>query len=352
MRADLFDFHLPPERIALEPARPRDTARLLHARADGTCADHRVRDLPGLLRPGDLLVVNNTRVIPAALQGVRPARGDGADVQVEAMLHKRAGADVWIAFARPGKRLRIGDAIHFSERLSATVDAKTEDGEVRLRFNAAGDALDAAIAATGHTPLPPYILARRPRSPSDADDYQTLFAERAGAAAAPTAGLHFTPDLMAALETQGVETVALTLHVGAGTFLPVKAEDTDDHRMHAEWFEITDDVAARINAARARGGRVVAIGTTALRALESAAAEDGRVGATAQETSIFITPGYRFRAVDLLWTNFHLPRSTLFMLICAFVGLERAHAIYAHAIANDYRFYSFGDASLLERADA
>jgi S-adenosylmethionine:tRNA ribosyltransferase-isomerase len=351
MRVDLFDFDLPPERIALHPARPRDSARLLHVPAQGAFEDRRVSDLPTLLRAGDLLVINDTRVIPAALAGVRPGRGDGPDIAVEINLHKRESADRWRAFARPGKRLRIGDVIHLDDQLSATVAAKSDAGDVTLAFDRTGEALDAAIARVGAMPLPPYVLALRGRAASDEEDYQTMFADRAGAVAAPTAGLHFTPEMLARLDAIGVERTTVTLHVGAGTFLPVKTDETGDHVMHAEWREIGADAAAAINRARRERRRVIAIGTTALRSLESAADQDGMVAAIAGDTDIFITPGYRFRAVDALWTNFHLPRSTLFMLVSAFAGLERMRAAYAHAIANDYRFYSFGDACLVQRAE-
>ncbi len=366
MRVSDFDFDLPEARIALEPARPRDSARLLHVREDGV-SDRLVRDLPALLRPGDLLVLNDTKVIPAQLFGKRPARAEGGNretVAIEATLIERLAPSRWRAFVRPAKRLREGDRIAFAspevlsrsggaerrEALKAVVDAKDGDGAVILAFDLAETALDRAIEDVGAPPLPPYIARKRPLTPSDARDYQTVYAAEKGSVAAPTAGLHFTDDLFRALEAQGVGRVAVTLHVGAGTFLPVTADDTRDHRMHAEWGEVTEAQAAAINAARARGGRIVAVGTTSLRLLESAAVEDGRIRAFAGETSIFITPGHRFRAVDALMTNFHLPRSTLFMLVCAFAGTERMKAAYAHAIASGYRFYSYGDASLLERA--
>jgi S-adenosylmethionine:tRNA ribosyltransferase-isomerase len=348
MRVDLFDFELPPERIALHPARPRDSARLLYAPADGEPQDLHVRDLPSLLRRGDVLVVNDTQVIAAALMGVRPARGDGPDVAVDVNLHRREGPDAWRAFARPGKRLRVGDALVF-DGVRATIAQKGDAGEVLLRFDRGGAALDDAIANAGAAPLPPYILAQRDRSSTDTDDYQTIFAKRPGAVAAPTAGLHFTPALLAQLDAMGVERVALTLHVSAGTFLPVKAEDTGGHAMHAEWREVSEDAAFRVRAARGEGRRVIAVGTTALRSLESAIGPDGAVRSASGETSIFITPGHRFRAVDGLWTNFHLPRSTLLMLVAAFAGLERVKALYEHAIAAKYRFYSFGDACLFFR---
>lgn len=349
MRVDLFDFELPPERIALHPARPRDSARLLHVPAVGAFEDRVVRDLPALLRPGDLLVVNDTRVIAAALVGVRPGRAGGPDVAVEINLHKREGADRWRVFARPGKRLRVGDVIHIGAELTATVAAKPDTGDMLLAFDRSGAALDAAIAQVGEMPLPPYILALRARDAADVADYQTVFAARDGAVAAPTAALHFTQELLAQLDDMGVERTTVTLHVGAGTFLPVKADDTRDHTMHAEWRQVDAIAATAINRARGEGCRVIAIGTTALRTVESAADADGVVGAGSGDTDIFITPGYRFRAVDALWTNFHLPRSTLFMLVSAFSGLERMRAAYAHAIGTGYRFYSYGDACFLER---
>lgn len=357
MRVDLFDFELPEEVIALRPARPRDSARLLHVSPAGAFEDLVVRDAPSLFRPGDLLVFNDTRVIPARLKGVR-VREDGS-VAVEATLLRRLSASAWTALAKPGKRLREGDRIRFGSMddracllgaLDATVAAKGEDGQITLAFDLSGPDLDATIAAAGAMPLPPYIAAKRAPDEDDEKDYQTIYAAKDGAVAAPTAGLHFTDALMAALAARGVEQTRVTLHVGAGTFLPVKAEDTSEHAMHAEWREIGAEAARAINAAKAEGRRVIAIGTTALRSLESAVDEDGRVRAEAGDTSIFITPGYRFRVVDGLWTNFHLPRSTLFMLVSAFAGLDRMRAAYAHAIAAHYRFYSYGDASLLWRA--
>jgi S-adenosylmethionine:tRNA ribosyltransferase-isomerase len=357
MRVDVFDFELPEELIALRPARPRDAARLLHVRADGAFEDRTVRDAPDLFWPGDLLVFNDTRVIAARLSGVR-AREDSS-VAVEATLLKRVSASNWTALAKPGKRLREGDRIRFGEMddracllgaLDATVKGKGEEGEVTLAFDLAGPDLDAAIAAAGAMPLPPYIAAKRAPDEEDYRDYQTVYAAKEGAVAAPTAGLHFTDELLARLSEAGVERAHVTLHVGAGTFLPVKAADTSAHKMHAEWREIPEATAAAINRAKAEGRRVIAVGTTALRSLESAAEETGRVRAEAGDTDIFITPGYRFRVVDGLWTNFHLPRSTLFMLVSAFTGLERMQAAYAHAIAQRYRFYSYGDASLLWRS--
>jgi S-adenosylmethionine:tRNA ribosyltransferase-isomerase len=359
MRTDLFDFELPPERIALRPASPRDSARLLEIRP-GEAPEFRdglVSDLPDRLRAGDALVVNDTRVIPAQLRGRKlDASGEGARIDVT--LHKRLDGSRWLAFARPAKRLRVGDAVRFGEEgsvcflgmLDATVAAKGERGEVELAFAFHGPALDEAIAAHGAMPLPPYIAARRPTDDRDRADYQTLFARHDGSVAAPTAGLHFTDALRARLQERGIALHTVTLHVGAGTFLPVNADDTDAHAMHAEWGSVTQDTADALNAVRAAGGRLIAVGSTALRLLESAAAEDGTLRGFEGETAIFITPGYRFRAVDLMLTNFHLPRSTLFMLVAAFAGLDRMRRAYAHAIADDYRFYSYGDACLLHRA--
>jgi S-adenosylmethionine:tRNA ribosyltransferase-isomerase len=358
MRVDLFDFELPEERIALRPARPRDSARLLVVPPTGAFEDRVVRDLPAQLHAGDLLVFNNTRVIPARLNGVR-TRG-GSSINVEATLHQRRSLSSWSAFMRPGKRLQIGDRVHFGQRddracllstLDATVKEKREDGEVLLAFDLSGPVLDDAIAERGIMPLPPYIASKRAEDDEDRIDYQTMFAAHDGAVAAPTAGLHFTPALLQALSARGVEHCFVTLHVGAGTFQPVKADDTSEHRMHAEWREISGGTAGAINTAKAEGRRVIAVGTTALRSLESSANEDGSVRAERGDTSIFITPGYKFRVLDGLWTNFHLPRSTLFMLVSAFVGLERMQAAYKHAIARGYRFYSYGDASLLWRAE-
>lgn len=355
MRVDLFDFDLPQERIALWPAEPRDSARMLVVRPNAL-EDRIVRDLPAYLRAGDALVVNDTRVIPARLNGVR-VRGD-AVARIEATLVKREGSNLWRALAKPAKRLAPGDRIRFGEAsesmacLLAALDAdvvERNEGEVLLSFHLDGAALDEAIERLGHMPLPPYIAARRADDESDARDYQTMFAREPGAVAAPTAGLHFTPELIAAIEAKGVAIHRVTLHVGAGTFLPVKADDTDAHVMHSEWGEVGAEAAAALNAVRAAGGRIVAVGTTALRILESAATEEGVIRPYTGETAIFITPGYRFRAVDVLMTNFHLPRSTLFMLVSAFAGLDTMRAAYAHAIAQNYRFYSYGDACLLLR---
>ena len=358
MRVDLFDFELPPERIALRPVSPRDAARMLvvHPGDAPELTDAHVFDLPALLRPGDALVVNDTRVVPARLDGIRRrTSSQGEGVRVEAMLHKRVAPDAWLALARPGKRLAPGDRIAFGGEgntcllgsLDATVEEKGEGGEVTLRFDLSGAALDEAVAAVGHIPLPPYIAAKRPDDEQDRADYQTMFAAYEGSVAAPTAGLHFTPELIHRLEERGVETHRVTLHVGAGTFLPVKADDTTDHRMHAEWGEVSAATAEALNAVKARGGRVVTVGTTATRLIESAASDAGRLAAWRGETDIFITPGYRFRFIDGMLTNFHLPRSTLVMLVAAFIGHESQKRAYTHAIANGYRFYSYGDACLL-----
>lgn len=351
-----FDFHLPEDRIALRPARPRDSARLLHVASAGGLADHTMLELPELLQPGDLLVLNDTRVIPAALTGERPARavGGGGPARIDVNLHTRVSGDSWRAFARPAKRLREGDVIAFPEGLSASVTAKAEGGEISLQFNASGVDLDVALEAAGNPPLPPYIASKRAPDAEDRSDYQTLFSdpEKKGSVAAPTAGLHFTERLFAALAARGVETAQVTLHVGAGTFLPVKAENVAEHIMHAEWYEISEEAATAINAAKAAGRRVIPVGTTALRTLESAADNEGRVRAGSAETAIFITPGYAFRVTDALITNFHLPRSTLFMLVSALAGLDVMQAAYAHAIAQRYRFFSYGDACLIERAQA
>jgi S-adenosylmethionine:tRNA ribosyltransferase-isomerase len=341
-----FDFTLPPDRIAQSPSRPRDAARLLCVR-DGAMSDHVVRELPDLLRPGDVLVANDTRVIPARLTGFR------GKAKIGITLDRPRADGTWHALARNARRLRVGDDLRFDNdgELAATVTARDPDGGVTLRFNQADEAFVSALLRAGALALPPYI--RRPDGPEPADavDYQTVFATHEGAAAAPTAGLHFTPALLAALEARGIREVTLTLHVGAGTFLPVRADDVTRHQMHAERGLITAVTARAINDARAAGGRIVAVGTTSLRLLETAANEDGTIGEFAGETSLFILPGYRFRAVDVLMTNFHLPRSTLFMLVCAFAGTSVMRAAYEHAIAEGYRFYSYGDASLLWRHD-
>jgi len=358
MRVDLFDFDLPEENIALRPASPRDSARLLVVRPDGepVLSDHRVSELQDFLKAGDALVFNDTKVIPAQLEGIRHREGAGGQ-QVSATLHMRTAPDVWKAFAKPGKRIKVGDRIEFGHggnacllgSLAATVEEKSEGGEVTLRFDLAGLALDEAIMAVGHIPLPPYIAAKRPEDDRDRKDYQTIYAREEGAVAAPTAGLHFTPELFAALDAAGIERHFVTLHVGAGTFLPVKADDTTEHKMHQEIGHVRAETAARLNAVKREGGRIVCVGTTSLRLIESAAAEDGTIKPWSGATGIFITPGYRFKAVDLLMTNFHLPRSTLFMLVSAFSGLETMRSAYAHAISTGYRFYSYGDASLLFR---
>jgi S-adenosylmethionine:tRNA ribosyltransferase-isomerase len=357
MRTDLFDFELPAERIALRPASPRDAARMLAVEADGTVRDQSVADLPQWLRPGDALVVNDTKVISAQLAGRRIGRP--TEPKIEATLIKRIDGSRWQALVRPAKKLLEGDRIRFGNEgkvcllghLDAEVERKGSEGEVTLSFSFHGPVLDQAIADLGATPLPPYIASKRAPDDSDAGDYQTMFAQNEGAVAAPTAGLHFTPRLEAALRAHGVGVHRVTLHVGAGTFLPVKAEDTAGHRMHAEWGSLSAETAAALNAARAQGGRIVAVGTTSLRLLESAAREDGTIAPFVGETAIFITPGYRFRAADVLMTNFHLPRSTLFMLVSAFSGLEVMQRAYAHAIASGYRFYSYGDACLLFRGN-
>lgn len=345
MRTDEFDFDLPRALIAQHPIEPRDQARLLHVGAPGDqtgLADRRVAELPDLLRPGDLLVTNDTKVIPARLAGKRGTAG------IEVTLHQAVDGATWKAFARPARKLKLGDRIDFAADFSAEVVARGEAGEVTLQFTRSDGALLAALGEHGVMPLPPYIQRGKSGDPRDRRDYQTVFARREGAVAAPTAGLHFTEDLLRRLGARGIDRVNVTLHVGAGTFLPVTAEQAEDHRMHSEWGEITSRAAERINAARATGGRIVAVGTTALRLLESVAAEDGSLRVFTGETNLFILPGYRFKAVDLLMTNFHLPRSTLYMLVCAFAGKARMDAAYAHAIAEGYRFYSYGDACLLE----
>jgi len=350
MRVDLFDFDLPPECIAQAPAEPRDRARLLHVGAALT--DRNVSELPDLLSPGDVMVVNDTKVLPCRLTGkrgdaTRPGPPTGG-AKVEVTLHKPSTPDRWFAFARPARKLRTGDMIAFAPGFHAIVSDKLDGGEVLLHFNAAGPELLSALEAHGIMPLPPYIKRADEGDDADRQDYQTLFAAEPGAAAAPTAGLHFTPELMAALDARGVQVQRVTLHVGAGTFLPVKVEDTRDHPMHGEWGELSQATADAVNAAHDAGKRVLAVGSTSLRLLESAADDLGRVHPFRGETDLFITPGYAFKAVDLMLTNFHLPRSTLFMLVAAFSGLARMQAAYAHAIASGYRFYSYGDATLLE----
>lgn len=357
MRTDLFDFDLPPDRIALRPASPRDAARLLEVRPHGNpeLSDRIVRDLPDLLRPGDALVLNDTSVIAAQLFG-RRLGGEGG--RIGATLHKRLDGSRWRAFVRPAKKLNVGDILRFGDegkvcflgQLDATVEAKGEGGEVTLAFAFHGPVLDQAVAERGEMPLPPYIASKRPADATDRTDYQTVFARDEGSVAAPTAGLHFTDDLLARIKARGVTVHFVTLHVGAGTFLPVKTEDTADHTMHAESGTVSAETAQALNAARSAGGRIVSAGSTSLRLLESAARPDGTLEAFAGETAIFITPGYRFRAVDLMLTNFHLPRSTLFMLVAAFSGLDVMQRAYAHALQTGYRFYSYGDACLLHRA--
>ncbi len=357
MRTSLFDFELPTDRIALRPASPRDSALLLVVRPGGALEDRTVRGLPGLLRPGDALVVNDTRVIPARLTGRRIGRG--AEAGIEATLTKRLDGSRWNAFVRGAKKLAKGDTIRFGEegkvcflgQLDATVEDKGEGGEVTLSFAFHGPVLDQAIGERGDMPLPPYIASKRAPDDRDRADYQTPFARDEGSVAAPTAGLHFTGELLAALQAKGVALHRVTLHVGPGTFLPVHADDTADHKMHSEHAVLSAETAAALNAVRASGGRIVAVGSTALRTLESAAGDDGLLRPFSGDTSIFITPGYRFKATDVMLTNFHLPRSTLFMLVSAFCGLDAMQRAYAHAIGEGYRFYSYGDACLLFRND-
>lgn len=358
MLVSLFDFDLPPERIALEPASPRESARMLVVGADGALLDKHIRDFPDFLRPGDAVVVNDTRVISARLDGVR-VRGEAA-ARIEATLIKRVGDSRWRALVRPAKKLKIGERVRFGDSaessscllgfLDAEVEDKGEAGEVLLAFSFSGAALDEAIERIGQTPLPPYIAAKRPANGADRDSYQTIFASEAGAVAAPTAGLHFTPDLAARVLAAGATLHKVTLHVGAGTFLPVKVDDTDQHVMHSEWGRVDAETAKALNAARARGGRIICIGTTSLRVLESAVDGAGQIHAFSGETAIFITPGHVIKSADVLLTNFHLPRSTLIMLVSAFSGPDAIRAAYAHAIDAQYRFYSYGDACLLHRA--
>jgi S-adenosylmethionine:tRNA ribosyltransferase-isomerase len=339
MRVDLFDFELPPESIALRPARPRDAARMLVVDQNGL-ADHGVKDLPTLLRAGDCLVFNDTRVIPAQLEGRR------GEARIGATLHKREGPRDWRAFVRNAKRVRDGDRIDFGSGVTALASERGSDGSFLLSFE--GDApVELLLERAGQMPLPPYIAGKRATDDDDVSDYQTMFAREAGAVAAPTAALHFTPDLMTTLAARGVAHETLTLHVGAGTFLPMKVDDTDDHQMHAEWGRIDAATAARLNKVREEGGRIIAVGTTSLRLIESACGEGDLIRPFEGDTAIFITPGYRFKGINGLMTNFHLPKSTLFMLVSALMGRERMQAAYAHAIANGYRFYSYGDSSLL-----
>lgn len=340
MRVDLFNFELPPESIALRPARPRDAARMLVVEGPDGIVDRHVRDLPSCLRPGDVLVFNDTRVIPAQLEGTR------GEARIGATLHKRIDLRRWQAFVRNAKRLKVGDRIIFPAEVVALAEERHDDGSWTLFFEG-DEPVEVLLERAGRMPLPPYIAGKRATDEADASDYQTMFAREKGAVAAPTAALHFTPGLVEALDAAGGARETLTLHVGAGTFLPVKADDTQDHRMHAEWGRIDQATADRLNAARASGGRIIAVGTTSLRLLESATGEDGVIRPFDGDTAIFITPGYRFKAIDGLMTNFHLPKSTLFMLVSALMGLERMQSIYAHAIKNGYRFYSYGDSSLL-----
>ncbi len=344
MRVDLFDFDLPQDRIALRPARPRDAARMLLVEGE-TLTDRHVLDLPSILRPGDVLVFNDTRVIPAQLEGVR------GEARVGATLHKRESLREWWAFIRNAKRIRDGDLIEFGAGVKASAVGRDDEGAILLHFHG-DEPVETMLDRAGNMPLPPYIAGKRPTDEADRDDYQTLFARESGAVAAPTAALHFTDRLITALDQHGVKRETLTLHVGAGTFLPVKSEDTASHKMHSEWGRIDEATAHRLNAARAAGGRLIAVGTTSLRLIESAADNEGTINPFEGDTAIFITPGYQFKAVDGLMTNFHLPKSTLFMLVSALMGLERMKEAYAHAIENNYRFYSYGDASLLlpERA--
>lgn len=340
MRVDLFDFDLPQERIALRPTRPRDAARMLVVEGDAPFVDRHVLDLPDLLRRGDVLVFNDTRVIPAQLEGRR------GEARIGATLHKRVDLRRWQAFVRNAKRLKTGDRIAFPADVHALAEERHADGSWTLFFEGE-EPVEVLLERAGRMPLPPYIAGKRETDEADASDYQTMFAREKGAVAAPTAALHFTPELVERLDAAGIARETLTLHVGAGTFLPVKADDTGDHRMHAEWGRIDAATADRLNAAREAGGRVIAVGTTSLRLLESAAGEDNVIRPFEGDTSIFITPGYRFKAIDGLMTNFHLPKSTLFMLVSALMGLDRMQAVYAHAIAEEYRFYSYGDSSLL-----
>lgn len=348
MRVSEFDFDLPEALIALRPASPRDSARMLVVREDGTTEHSQVRELPRFLRGGDALVLNDTKVIPARLYGRRTGRGT-AEPRIEVLLHKRTGPNLFFAFARPARKLSPGDHLHLGVSLEVEILARGGGGEIALQFEKGGGDLDRAIAVEGETPLPPYIAGRRPADARDVVDYQTIFAKEEGSVAAPTAGLHFTPELFARLADEGVSRETVTLHVGAGTFLPVSADDTSQHRMHSERATLDADTATRLNRTRDRGGRIVAIGTTSLRTLESAADDEGRLGAFDGDTSLFITPGYRFKTADVLFTNFHLPRSTLFMLVSAFSGLEVMRRAYAEAITRSYRFYSYGDACLLFR---
>ena len=340
MRVDDFNFDLPPDRIALRPVVPRDAARMLFVGSGGDLADRRVRDLPSLLRAGDCLIFNDTRVIPAQLEGTR------GDARIGATLHKRIDLRRWQAFIRNAKRMRVGETVDFGSGVTAVAETRHDDGSFTLMFEG-DEPVEVLLARAGTMPLPPYIAGKRPTDAQDATDYQTMFAQKDGAVAAPTASLHFTPELMAAVASAGIETATLTLHVGAGTFLPMKVENTDDHKMHSEWGQIDAATADKLNSVRGAGGRLIAVGTTSLRLIESAADEDGNIHPFEGDTDIFITPGFRFKAIGGLMTNFHLPKSTLFMLVSALMGREVMQAAYAHAITDEYRFYSYGDSSLL-----
>jgi S-adenosylmethionine:tRNA ribosyltransferase-isomerase len=348
MDVSLFDFELPEELIALRPANPRDSARMLVVHEDGRLEHAQVRDLPNYLNAGDMLVLNDTKVFPARLRGVRVGRND-TEPKIEIMLHKRIAPDAFLAFARPARKLEAGDAVSLGQTLEAKIVNRGDGGEVEIRFALSGIELDTAIASQGEMPLPPYIAGKRKADPQDTSDYQTIFAAHEGSVAAPTAGLHFTPELFAHLAQKGVDQEYVTLHVGAGTFLPVAVDNTETHRMHPEFATLSAHAAEHLNRVRRERGRVAAVGTTSLRTLESAATPDGAIHPFAAETDIFITPGYSFKAVDVLLTNFHLPRSTLFMLVSAFCSLETMKAAYAEAIRERYRFYSYGDACLLMR---
>jgi len=340
LKTSLFDFHLPESRIATRPVSPRDSARML-AVAGEEMIDGKITDLPSFLGIGDVMVFNDSRVIPARLRGKR------GSAKIEILLHKNIGGSLWECFAKPARKLRTNDVVTFADDFTAVVRYKTPEGQVALDFNVGNVLLSHLLEQHGQMPLPPYIEKRRAADESDKTDYQTVYAAYEGSVAAPTAGLHFTPKLLQTIDKMFVKCVQVTLHVGAGTFLPVKARHTEDHVMHPEWATLSKETAAAINAAKQKGGRVIAVGTTALRTLETAADEQGVVQPFEGKTDIFITPGYRFKCVDVLLTNFHLPRSTLFMLVCAFAGTERMKAAYKHAIKNKYRFYSYGDACLL-----
>jgi S-adenosylmethionine:tRNA ribosyltransferase-isomerase len=350
MRVDQFDFELPERLIALRPANPRDSARLMVVKQDGSHEHRLIRDLPGLLQRGDVLVVNSSRVIPARLRGTRHRAGEAADsgAKFEVLLHRRTAPAIYRAFARPAKRLKPGDAVWLGQSLRGRVTVR-DGAEIEIAFEIEGAELDRAIAALGEMPLPPYIVSRRSADAKDLSDYQTVYAREPGSVAAPTAGLHFTPELLEQLREAGIHVAEVTLHVGPGTFLPVTAENTENHVMHSEWAELPPGVAEQLNQTRAAGGRIAAVGSTALRTLETAADDNGVIHPLKDETALFITPGYRFKAVDVLLTNFHLPRSTLFMLVCAFSGMDVMKRAYAEAIAAEYRFYSYGDACLLFR---